>query len=39
MQGVGIGFKAAWIAGNVAPNSIIVGMDISESINIAAENI
>lgn len=34
--GCGIGFKAAWIA-DMAPNSIIVGMDISESINIAAE--
>jgi SAM-dependent methyltransferase len=34
--GCGLGYKAAWFA-SLAPDSIVIGMDISESVNIAAE--
>lgn len=34
-SGCGLGFKAAWFA-RLAPHSIVIGIDISEAVNIAA---
>ncbi|MGE5402837.1 MAG: class I SAM-dependent methyltransferase [Ignavibacteriales bacterium] len=35
--GCGLGYKAAWFA-KLAPNSIVIGIDISDSIKLAAKN-
>lgn len=35
--GCGLGYKAAWFS-KLAPNSLVLGVDISDSINVAATN-
>jgi len=35
--GCGLGYKAAWFA-RLAPHAIVLGIDISDSINVAAKN-
>ena len=35
--GCGLGYKAAWFA-NLAPNSLVIGMDLSDAVKIAAKN-
>lgn len=35
--GCGLGYKAAWFA-SLAPHAIVIGVDLSEAVNIAAKN-